>query len=201
MSSSTRCSAPGLSRPLDGRRAAGDRGAWRKSPAKIVAVDVPSGVDGATGAVLGAAPRADVTVTFFRAKPGHYLMPGRARVGRLIVADIGIPAAVLAPLAITHLPEWPLTVAAACFQFPRSDTHKYRRGHAVVLSGPAHRTGAARLAARAALRVGAGLVTVASPPEAVGVNAAHLTAVMIEPVADAPALAALLGDRAQERRA
>ncbi len=182
----------GLSRPLDGV-ARQVIEAIASSPAKVVAVDVPSGVDGATGAVLGAAPKADVTVTFFRAKPGHYLMPGRALVGRLIVADIGVSAAVLIPLAVATFLNGP-SLWGGLFPTPSAGTHKYRRGHAVVLSGPAHRTGAARLAARAALRIGAGLVTVASPPDAVAVNAARLTAVMVEPVAEASALARLLGD-------
>lgn len=182
----------GLSRPLNGV-ARQMIEAIATSPAKVVAVDVPSGVDGATGAVLGAAPKADVTVTFFRAKPGHYLLPGRALTGRLIVTDIGMPAAVLTPLAVATFLNG-LSLWGGLFPTPSADTHKYRRGHAVVLSGPAHRTGAARLAARAALRIGAGLVTVASPPEAIAVNAAHLIAVMVEPVAGASALAALLAD-------
>jgi NAD(P)H-hydrate epimerase len=183
----------GLSRPLEGS-ARKVIEAIPLSGAKIIAVDVPSGVDGATGAVLGTAPRADVTVTFFRAKPGHYLLPARDLVGRLCIADIGIPDSVLPPLGIRTFLN---VVALWRTQFPRyaSQTHKYLRGHAVVLSGPAHRTGAARLAARAALRVGAGLVTVASPPEAIAINAAHLTAVMIEPVSGEAAWEALLADR------
>jgi hydroxyethylthiazole kinase-like uncharacterized protein yjeF len=182
----------GLSRPLDGE-ARRIIEALSGSRAKVVAVDVPSGVDGATGAVLGAAPRADVTVTFFRAKPGHYLMPARALVGRLVVADIGIPPDVLVPLGIRTVLNGPSLWWASLPRLP-IDTHKYRRGHAVVLSGAAHRTGAARLAARAALRIGAGLVTVASPPEAVAVHAGHLTAIMIEPIEGAAGLAALLAD-------
>lgn len=80
------------------------------------------------------------------------------------------------------------------FPWPQTDRHKYSRGHAVVISGPAHQTGAARLGARGALRVGAGLVTVASPPQSLAVNAAHLTAIMVTPFAGARDLAELLHD-------
>lgn len=182
----------GLSRPLEGTA----RHVVEAIPqvgAKIVAVDVPSGVDGATGMVLGAAPKVDVTVTFFRAKPGHYLMPARALIGRLQIVDIGIPDTVLPRLDIRTVLNGP---ALWRDRFPRYelDTHKYRRGHAVVLSGSAHRTGAARLAARTALRAGAGLVTVASQPEAVAINASHLTAAMVEPIADEAAWTAFLAD-------
>jgi NAD(P)H-hydrate epimerase len=81
------------------------------------------------------------------------------------------------------------------FPWPRLEGHKYSRGHAIVVSGPMHATGAARLAARGALRAGAGLVSVASPPGAVAVNAAHLTAIMVKPFDGAKGLSALLSDR------
>src|SRR6185437_9695294 len=81
------------------------------------------------------------------------------------------------------------------YPVPQAGGHKYTRGHAVIVSGPAHATGAARLAARGALRVGAGLVSVASPPEALAVNAAHLTAIMLKPFDGAAGLAKLLEDR------
>jgi ADP-dependent NAD(P)H-hydrate dehydratase / NAD(P)H-hydrate epimerase len=81
------------------------------------------------------------------------------------------------------------------FPFPGPDGHKYDRGHALAVSGPMHRTGAARLAARAALRTGAGLVTLASPPEALAVNAAHLTAVMLVPMEGAVGLGSILADQ------
>jgi hydroxyethylthiazole kinase-like uncharacterized protein yjeF len=160
----------------------------------VLAVDLPSGVVGSTGEVKGPAVRSEATVTFFRAKPAHYLYPGRALRGRLTVADIGIPARVLE----TIRPEtWLNGPALWGDAFPRPDPtgHKYGRGHAVVLSGPLHRTGAARLAARAALRIGSGLVTVASPKSALLVNAAHLTAIMLAPVDTAAELAELLSDR------
>lgn len=145
---------------------------------RSVAVDVPSGLDGETGLVRGYALPAAMTVTFFRPKPGHLLMPGRALCGELKVADIGIPEAVLEevrPQSFRNAPQlW-----AALFPWPRPEGHKYARGHAVVASGGRAKSGAARLAARAALRAGAGLVTVASPPDATAENAAQLTAVMV----------------------
>lgn len=182
----------GLSRPLD-EVAIRLVSAMDATPARIVAVDVPSGIDGATGEIRGAAPMADVTVTFFRAKPGHYLMPARAHVGELRIADIGIPDRVLADMDMRTVLNEPALWRGA-YPVPGLASHKYRRGHAVVLSGPAHRTGASRLAARAALRIGAGLVTIASPPEAMAVNAATLTAVMVEPLDPTRGLAASLAD-------
>lgn len=182
----------GLARPLEGLAAALVTAA-NASGASIVAIDLPSGVSGESGAVLGVAIRARVTVTFFRRKPGHLLLPGRLLCGRLSVADIGIRDSVLPDLGIRLFENGP-ELWGDSVPVPALDGHKYARGHAVVLSGGPSATGAARLAARAALRAGAGLVTVASPPSAVLVNAAHLTAIMLKPVADAPALAALLAD-------
>jgi ADP-dependent NAD(P)H-hydrate dehydratase / NAD(P)H-hydrate epimerase len=126
---------------------------------RVVAVDVPSGVDGATGAVRGFAPEAALTVTFFRLKPGHLLLPARALCGEIVLADIGMPASVLdtvRPRAWANRPgSWRLPQ-------PTPEGHKYARGHASVLGG-AEMTGAARLAAEAARRVGAGLVSIAAP--------------------------------------
>jgi NAD(P)H-hydrate epimerase len=165
-----------------------------ESGTPVVAIDVPTGIDGDTGRVRGAAFDAVLTVTFFRAKPGHLLLPGRLRCGEVQVADIGIPAAVLDGIAPqTFLNEPPLWAAA--FPRPRLDSHKYTKGHAVVVSGAASTTGAARLAARGALRAGAGLVTVASPPSAMLVNAAHLTSIMLQPFDGADALTAILEDK------
>jgi hydroxyethylthiazole kinase-like uncharacterized protein yjeF len=186
----------GLARDLDGRaRAIVERlNLWRATTGrKVVAVDVPSGIDGGTGAVRGVAVEADVSVTFFRLKPGHLLMPGRINCGRVVLEQIGIGAAVLEtikPQCFLNAPQlW-----RQALPLPRVDGHKYSRGHALVLSGPAHRTGAARLAARAALRAGAGLVTLLSPPEALAVNAAHLTAIMLVPCEDAAQLSCVLAD-------
>jgi ADP-dependent NAD(P)H-hydrate dehydratase / NAD(P)H-hydrate epimerase len=184
----------GLSRPVEGAaRALIEALAERKLPS--VAVDVPSGLDGATGEVKGAAAPAAVTVTFFRRKPGHLLLPGRLLCGETLLADIGIPAAVLEGIAPkTHENAPALWLDA--YPWPRLDAHKYRRGHALIAGGEVM-TGAARLAARAAARIGAGLVTVAAPAEVWPVYAAALTGVIVRPVARAEDFAELLAD---ERR-
>jgi NAD(P)H-hydrate epimerase len=148
----------GLARPLDGVAAAVVQAInLRRLP--CLAVDVPSGVDGNSGQVLGCAPQAAVTVTFFRRKPGHLLYPGRALAGETIVADIGIPADVLtgvSPRQFENSPElW-----RHLLRVPQWNDHKYKRGHLLIAGGD-EMTGAARLAARAARRIGAGLVTVA----------------------------------------
>ncbi|MEW5422550.1 NAD(P)H-hydrate dehydratase [Amorphus sp. 3PC139-8] len=183
----------GLARAIEGRAADLVR-AINACGADVVAVDLPSGVSGRSGRVLGWAVRAGATVTFFRKKPGHLLFPGRGLCGSVELVDIGIPDAALgkiAPTAFYNAPElW-----RAAWHAPRVDGHKYARGHAVVVSGPMAQTGAARLAAGAALRAGSGLVTVASPPNALMVNAAHLTAVMVRAIDGAEGLAALLSDR------
>jgi hydroxyethylthiazole kinase-like uncharacterized protein yjeF len=134
------------------------------------------------------------TVTFVRRKPGHLLMPGRARCGPVAVADIGIPTEVLGEIEGCGHADDP---GLWRHELPRlgGDGHKYHRGHAVVVSGPMHATGAARLAARAALRVGAGLVTVASPLDAVAINASHLTSIMVAPFAASDGLGPLLADQ------
>jgi hydroxyethylthiazole kinase-like uncharacterized protein yjeF len=156
-------------------------------------VDVPSGIDGSTGEVRGIAIRAAATVTFFRLKPGHLLLPGRLHCGETSVADIGIPASVLAEIEPNTFVNEP-ALWLAQYPWPTPEGHKYARGHAVVVSGPAYSTGAARLGARGALRAGAGLVTVASPRDAIAVNAAQLTAIMVREADDARALASLLAD-------
>lgn len=141
----------GLARPVDGPAAA----VIDAIAAPTVAVDLPSGVSGLTGQVLGAAPRAALTVTFFRLKPGHLLLPGRARCGRIICADIGIPPAVLDQIR----PDIRLN-GPALFGRPAlpADTHKWARGSVSIIAGPM--PGAARLAAAAARRAGAGHVSV-----------------------------------------
>jgi hydroxyethylthiazole kinase-like uncharacterized protein yjeF len=161
--------------------------------APVVAVDLPSGINGTTGAVMGAAIKAWQTVTFFRKKPGHLLMPGRTYCGKVSVAPIGIADATLdriRPRTFENCPQlW-----CDKFAMPAAQGHKYDRGHAVVVSGPSWSTGAARLAARGALRAGAGLVTIASPREALAVNAAANLAIMVRPVDGAAELARFLAD-------
>lgn len=187
----------GLSRDIDGAAAVLIEALnLRSKGVSVVSVDIPSGIDGNTGALRGEAVRADATVTFFRRKPGHLLLPGRTHCGDVSVVDIGIPIAAL-PAAVKTwvnaaddasqwIAQWPQ---------PSRDAHKYTRGHAVVVSGPAFASGAARMGARAALRIGAGLVTVASPASALPENAAHLTAIMLEPCEGARALGEMLSDK------
>ncbi len=183
----------GLDRPVEGVARAMIE-AMNAQPAPIIAVDLPSGINGTTGAVMGNAVRATQTITFFRKKPGHLLLPGRLYCAATSVAEIGIPASVLrliGPKAFENVP----ALWHADFPVARITGHKYDRGHAIVVSGPAWSTGAARLAARGALRAGAGLVTIASPREALAVNAATNLAIMVRPVDGASELSAMLADR------
>ncbi|HEY1710606.1 MAG TPA: NAD(P)H-hydrate dehydratase [Rhizomicrobium sp.] len=183
----------GLSRPLEGDARAVVE-ALNRSDVPVVAIDVPSGLHGDTGKPLGdCCVRADLTVTFFRKKPAHVLLPGRSLCGEVEIVDIGIPDLALETIQ-PKLAENGPQLWLADFPWPKVEGHKYARGHCVVVSGPAHSTGAARLAARAALRVGAGLVSVASPPDSVAVNAASLTAVMVKPFVGASGLSDLLKD-------
>ncbi len=186
----------GLSRPLEGaaRRVVE---LLASSRATVVAVDVPSGVSGDSGAVLGAAldataVQAALTVTFFRKKPGHLLLPGRRRCGEVVVADIGIPDRVLDGIAPRTFENRP-GLWGAGYPWRGLGDHKYDFGHALVLGG-ARMTGAGRLAARAALRVGAGLVTVACPPEALAIYALSTPSAIAVPAAGEADFAALLAD-------
>ncbi len=183
----------GLSRPIDGVAAELIEKA-NKSGKPIVAVDVPSGIHGDTGQVMGTAIRASATVTFFRLKPGHILLPGRARCGAVTLADIGTKAGVLDEIHPHAFLNGPLLWGAA-FPEPSVEGHKYSRGHAVVVSGGMPTLGAARLAARAALRIGAGLVTVASPADALAAHAAQLTSIMLRESDGVAGLEEILGDR------
>ena len=183
----------GLARPLEGE-ARSIVEAANAHPAQILAVDIPSGINADTGAVMGAAIRAARTATFFLKKPGHLLFPGRGLSGVIDIFDIGIPPSVvetIRPQTFENQPE----IWGHAFRRPGSTAHKYTRGHAAILSGGRLKTGAARLAARGALRIGAGLVTVLTPPDAAAENAAHLTAIMLREAADARAVGAILADR------
>ncbi|NPU64625.1 NAD(P)H-hydrate dehydratase [Bradyrhizobium sp. 83012] len=183
----------GLSRPVGGEPQ-DVIAAINANGAPVLAVDLPSGINGTTGAVMGIAVRATETVTFFRKKPAHLLLPGRQHCGRVRLADIGIDLQVLdeiKPQAFENEPElW-----RSRFPVPVIDGHKYARGHVLAVSGDLTATGASRMAARAALRAGAGLVTLASPRDALAVNASALTAVMVRAADSAIEFGELLGDK------
>lgn len=159
--------------------------------AALIAIDVPTGLSGDSGQILGAAFQATTTVTFFRPKPGHYLLPGRQLCGELLVSDIGIPERqldIIRPQTCLNTPS--LWQAAA----HRPAAHKYQNGNAVIISGRAEMQGAAALAANAALRAGAGLVTTAledpaRPP------ATLLAAVMTAEKPEPAALSDWVGER------
>ena len=162
--------------------------------APVLSVDLPSGINGTTAAVMGTAISATETVTFFRRKPAHLLLPGRLHCGRRVrVADIGIDAGRARRNSAADVRERSADLGQS-FPVPRVDGHKYGRGHAVVVSGDIASTGAARLSARGCLRAGAGLVTLASPRDALAVNAAALTAVMVRAVDTVVEFAELLTD-------
>lgn len=172
----------GLARPLSPDMAA--QLARLAAGARVrVAVDLPSGADSDSGAYRADLPGYDLTVTFAARKRAHVLVPAREACGRVVVADIGLGA--LASDVRLNLPP--------ALPAPAADTHKYARGIVLVLAGEAG--GAARLAARAALRAGAGLVRVVAASEAAAEHRARLDAVMVAEAEDAAALQALLADR------
>lgn len=185
----------GLARPLAGEAAEAVtlmNGAGRP----VISVDIPSGVSGDTGQAEGPAVRATETVTFFRLKPGHLLLPGRSLCGEIVVADIGVPAAAalseIAPAAFRNEP----ALWLAAVPHHGLDTHKFRRGAVAVAAGGIAGVGAPRLSARAALRIGAGLVTILCAPGALAAHASRgPDAVMQRPVAGGEALAEFLQDR------
>lgn len=183
----------GLARPLEGAVVAAIARA-RDAGSPCLAVDLPSGVSGTTGAILGDAFGADATVTFVRKKPGHLLLPGSRHCGEVVVADIGIADAVVGQSGVTCFENGPDLWLG---RLPRLevDTYKYSRGHVAVVSGGPAATGAARMAAMAAARIGAGAVTMLSPPEALLVNAAHLTSVILRKAASIEDFRAFMGER------
>jgi hydroxyethylthiazole kinase-like uncharacterized protein yjeF len=167
----------------------------RDAALPVVAVDLPSGLDGANGQVQGAAFQAAHTITFMTRKPGHLLIPGRDLCGALEVFDIGIPGRIVRAhvdqsLAENSPREWQDWIPVAL-----ADAHKYKRGHLVVFSGGATATGAARMTAMAGLKAGAGLVTIASPDDALPVNASALTAIMLRAIEDEATLRRWLDDK------
>lgn len=182
----------GLSRPVTGV-AADVLDKMRRNRLQSVAVDIPSGIDGNTGQVLGTAAPAVLTVTFHRKKRGHVLLPGAACCGDIVVADIGIDPAALAKEEM-HVFENDPQLWRGHLPFPHAHSHKYTRGHTVVQGGGLEHTGAARMAARAALRAGAGLVTVACDAQSLPIYAAICEAVMTRVVDNEQALIELLKD-------
>ncbi len=181
----------GLNRPMDGDvTAVLSAAADKKLP--VVAIDVPSGVNGDTGEANGAVAAA-VTITFFRKKPGHVLLPGSLLCGSVVVADIGISDTVLVDVVPRAFENHPDLWSA---DLPRlhDGANKYTRGHALI-SGGYPMTGAARLAARAAARIGAGLTSIAVPEIALPIYAAALTSIMVRPLTSTADFDHLLGDR------
>ncbi len=194
------------------RRALG--GAVRTAPASLdathprgtarrLALDAPSGLCLDSGRVLGGGfvpLPADLTVSFHRSKRGHYLAAGPQSCGMLEICDIGLNGPVPTPLLLARpapdlLNKADLSKGLAAAGAAGMAGHKYDFGHALIVSGPLGHAGAARLAARAALRVGAGLVTVASPPAAMVQNTQLPDAVMLRPMPGAAGLGRLLQDR------
>ncbi len=174
----------GLDRPLEGKPAE-LLSSWERAGAKVIAVDVPSGLDGDNGQVLGdSACPAAVTVTFCRRKPGHLLLPGRRLCGEVVLADIGIPAAVVAEQAPSFFHNGPGLWGGA-LRWRDETSHKFAFG-SLLIRGGEEMTGAGRLAARAALRVGSGLVTLAASAAALPLYALAGAAVILAPC-DAPA--------------
>ena len=186
----------GLTRPLEGVAAWVVETVGRRS-LPVVAVDMPSGVHGDSGLVLGGkdggvAPQAQLTVTFFRRKPGHLQFPGRRLCGEVVTVDIGTPVTVLEEISPRQCENGP-ALWRDRFPVPTAEDHKYTRGHTVVMGG-AQMTGAARLAARASLRAGAGLVSLACSTEAWPVYATTTPGILVVPLSGSGSLSGLLAD-------
>lgn len=160
----------------------------------VLSVDLPSGVNGKSGVISGCAVQADVTATFFRYKPGHFLYPGRQLSGEIFLGQIGIKEDVLteiAPRSFLNIP----ALWQDQYPFLKETGHKYNRGHALAISGGLDKSGAARLMAKAVLRIGAGLVTIACPSETMAAHAAHSDAIMLTQMDCTQDLEDILGDR------
>ncbi|WP_299631209.1 NAD(P)H-hydrate dehydratase [uncultured Roseobacter sp.] len=190
----------GLTRPLDPPlvavieryvNAPAPRGGTR-----VVAVDIPSGLCADSGRSLGASVRADLTVIFHSEKPGHLLAEGGISCSKnVVVKDIGLPPFQSTNGDVAGIFRNALPAPAVLAK--DGGRHKYDYGHAVVISGPAAHTGAARLAARGALRIGAGLVSLATRSDALSEVAAQSTAVMVVPIEGASALHARFAEDAR----
>jgi len=182
----------GLSRSLEGKELAMVE-ALKARRIPTCAVDVPSGLDGASGKVLGAAARAELTVTFFRKKPGHLLYPGRGLCGDIQLADIGIPATVLAAIAPNTWENGP-GLWLTGYPWPQPESYKYKRGEVLILGGEAI-TGASRMTAKAASRAGAGMVTLAAPAGVWSIYATSLVDAIVHSFDGLKDFEALLADR------
>ncbi len=158
----------GLTRPIGP-----DITAFLAAAPRIAAIDVPSGLDGATGQPLGQVTPAELTITFHRRKPGHLLLPGRSLCGELVLAEIGIPP------GTPPVRTWRNTPALWARPRPGLSDHEYTRGHVTILGGAAM-CGAARLSAGAARRIGAGMLTIAAPLEAASIYRAGDPGVIVE---------------------
>ena len=182
----------GLSRSLDGQAGILVE-AMKSRRVPICAVDVPSGLDGASGMVRGDAASADLTVTFFRKKPGHLLYPGRALCGHIVVADIGTPVSVLDAIGPNTWENDP-GLWLGGYPWPEPESYKYKRGEVLVLGGEAI-TGASRMTALAASRAGAGMVTLAAPEAVWSIYATSLTNAIVRSFEGASGWQALLADK------
>ncbi len=183
----------GLSKPLRGNLLALVN-RINTATCAVVSIDIPTGIDGNTGQARPIAVKADRTVTFFRQKPGHMLYPGRAHCGQIICRDIDIAAKALNKIAAPYLYENAPRLWQDGFPKRRYDSHKYKHGHVLCVSGGMRNTGAVRLAAKGALRIGAGLVSITAPGSALMIHAAHLTEIMLEKADNGNDLAALVED-------
>ena len=179
----------GLDRPIEGPvydviKAIGDK--------PVVAIDVPSGINGNTGEIMGIAPKASQTVCFFKAKPGHYLYPGRKYCGQLSVVDIGITDSILAEIKPKYLLNSP-KLWQDLIPYPKVEDHKYSRGYAMITGGK-DMIGATKLAARAAQRIGAGIVTVASPEKTAPLYRLAMESVVVKSFRDTAYYTDILND-------
>ena len=182
----------GLTRPLEGL-AYDLVTVMNQYHASVLAVDIPSGIDGDSGEIRGIAPYATITVTFFRKKPGHLLLPGRLHVGKVIVTDIGIPDSVLSSIQPQYFENHPDQWLSSLI-WPTAMSHKYTRGHALIVGGN-QTTGAARLATRGCQRLGIGMVTLACEPQVTSFYRSVMLSPIVEEIRDGESFSHLLMQR------